>query len=345
MTISTIKTYINLISGSLDKFRRLPGSEKYNFRCVYCGDSEKTSSKARGYLLPNKKSDGYFYFCHNCKVSKPFHIFLKEKFYDLYREYTMDSFSQKGSMGSHAKIKADILETKPKETAKMDLKTIEMLRSDHFARTYVERRRIPKEWHSEIMFTENFQEFTNTLIPGKFPKPYKNDPRLVIPFHDSDGKLIGFQGRSVPGGPVDTKVRYFTIMLNENARKIFNLNRVDTNKPYYICEGPIDAMFLDNCLAVAGSDIKTAMSSLPNISNATVILDNQPRNKEVVSEYAKCVDFGVKVFFWPDYIEEKDINDVICFGNRTASELQSIIDSHSYKGLRAKVELSNWKKI
>jgi hypothetical protein len=297
--MSTIdKDFINLISGSLDKFRRLPGSEKYNFRCIYCGDSEASKSKARGYLLPDRKKDSYYYYCHNCKVPKPFSIFLKEKFYDLYREYILAKFGR--NEGQSFKISEDILETKVVvDTSPMDsLKTIESLPNDHFAKVYVKNRQIPRHWWTDLMYTDNFKAFTNTIIPGKFSHPGNKDSRLVIPFHNEDGKLIGFQGRAL----YETRARYITIMLDDHAKKIFNLDRVDTNKPYYICEGPIDAMFLDNCLAVAGSDIKTALQSLTNIGNITVILDNQPRNKEVISEYVKCVDFGVKVFFWPDYI-------------------------------------------
>ena len=68
--------YINLVSVRLNKF-----AEKkrglYNFRCPYCGDSQKYKNKCRGYLFL-KKNDIIFK-CHNCGVGRSLANFLKDQ--------------------------------------------------------------------------------------------------------------------------------------------------------------------------------------------------------------------------------------------------------------------------
>ena len=54
--------YINLVSSRLSLFKR-KNHGLYNFRCPFCGDSQKSKTKARGYLY-QKKTD-LFYRCHN----------------------------------------------------------------------------------------------------------------------------------------------------------------------------------------------------------------------------------------------------------------------------------------
>jgi len=330
--------YINLISSYLENFKQLSGSNKFNFRCYYCGDSEKNKKKSRGYLIPSDKDDSYYYYCHNCGISKQFKYVLKDIDSGLYQEYLREQLKP-----DSFKIDEHILETNTEIHSDLlyQLPTINDLCDPHFAREYVKSRKIPKKWYSVLRYTDNFKEFVNSIIPDKFSHTSKKDSRLIIPFHDYDGKLTGFQGRAL----YKTDLRYYTIMLEEDSKKIFGLDVVNTDQSYYVCEGPIDAMCLGDCFAVTGSDIKGGLAVLSNTSNATVILDNQPRNKEVCKQYSKCIDTGVKVFIWPDNITSKDINDAIVKEGFTSKELRAIIDENSFSGLVAKVKFSLWKRI
>ena len=66
--------YIGLLSSKLSQFKKKSGN-LYNFRCPYCGDSEKSKTKARGYLILNKTF--YVYKCHNCEKSTDFGSLLR----------------------------------------------------------------------------------------------------------------------------------------------------------------------------------------------------------------------------------------------------------------------------
>ena len=81
--------YARLISARLDKFKRVREGV-YNFRCPYCGDSQKHKNKSRGYFFTKKS--GLVYKCHNCGVGRSFGSFLKENAPDVFDEYTMERY-------------------------------------------------------------------------------------------------------------------------------------------------------------------------------------------------------------------------------------------------------------
>ena len=86
--------------------------------------------------------------------------------------------------------------------------------------------------------------WVNTLIPNKFPTIKNDHPRVVIPFYDVKGNVFAFQGRAF--GIEEPK--YITIKLDVNKRRVYGLDRLNMNEQVKIVEGPIDSMFLKNCL-------------------------------------------------------------------------------------------------
>jgi len=57
------------------------------------------------------------------------------------------------------------------------------------------------------------------------------------------------------------------------------------------------------------------------------------------------VEQGYKVCIWPDFISEKDINDMIIKQDLTGSAIQAIIDQNTFSGLAAKLRLQQWGKV
>jgi len=78
------KLYADCAASQFKCCKRL-GNGGFNFRCPYCGDSQKSQSKARGHVV--EKWGKRFFKCHNCGLSKPFDQFLKELDAELYAEY------------------------------------------------------------------------------------------------------------------------------------------------------------------------------------------------------------------------------------------------------------------
>jgi hypothetical protein len=215
----------------------------------------------------------------------------------------------------------------------LKIKKISQLQPDHPAKRYVENRMIPTSSHYKLYYTPKYNAWVNTILPGKL-NDKMDEPRLVIPFIDKNGILIGFTGRSFK----KNGLRYLTIMLDESKPKIFGLNTVDFTRPYYIVEGPIDSLFIDNAIATGdagGSDL-----ALENTENAIYVFDNEPRNKQICDRMEKLLDKGYKLCIWPTNLVDKDINDMILSNLNP----KAIIEKNIYSGLVGKLQLSHWRK-
>ena len=158
-------------------------------------------------------------------------------------------------------------------------------------------------------------------------------PRLLIPFRDEEGEIFAYQGRAFG----DEQPKYLTIKLQERD-KIFGLERVNKKEKVYVVEGPLDSLFLDNCIAVAGAE-------MPSLDyDFTVIFDNEPRNKELLKQIDKTINRGHKICLWPEGMEYKDINDMI-LGGYTKEEIQQTIKENTFQDASAKMQLTKWRKI
>ena len=107
-----------------------------------------------------------------------------------------------------------------------------------------------------------------------------------------------------------------------------------------ITEGPIDSLFLDNAIALAGAD---AVVNIQH-SQCTMIYDNEPRNKQIVDRMMNAVHNNFNLVIWPKSLENKDINDMIIAG-KTPAQVASIIYSNTFCGLSALQQINSWKRI
>jgi hypothetical protein len=131
-------------------------------------------------------------------------------------------------------------------------------------------------------------------------------------------------------------------MLDDTRDKIFGLENISIDETVYVVEGPIDSLFLDNCIAMAGSD--SSYTDKMDRSKIVYVYDNEPRNKEIVKRIDKAIDKEYNVVIWPDDMEVKDINDMIMSG-MSKYEVKSIIDKNTFSGLAARLRLNAWKRI
>lgn len=325
-----------MLSNRLELFKvKHKSPYKINFRCTFCGDSQKAKSKARGWLLENK-NQSFTYYCHNCGVSSSFINFLKSVDTEVYRDYLAEKFVNKNKKIEEMPVNKDNETVKPIFDAHplKRIKKISQLKHDHPAKLYIQQRKIPSKEHYRLYYAPKFKTWINSIIPDKF-EIKKDEPRLILPFLDENGKIFGVSARGFdPDG-----LRYITIMFYEDKQKIFGLDKVDTTKPYYIVEGGIDSLFVPNSIAMAGADGN--LTSLSNTHNAIVVFDNEPRNKEIHKRMQKVIDQGYRICIWPKTIEQKDINDMYLNG---LTDIENIIKKNTYKGLVAELTLAEWKK-
>ena len=315
--------YINLISSRFQKFKRVKNN-LYNFRCPICGDSQTNKNKARGYLYQIKNNTNYK--CHNCGINVSFNNFLKQIDTQIHKQYIFEKFKE-GNTGKNFTTQAPVLKFEaPKFKPKLDLPKAS---EDPVAKAYLENRKLNSD---NYYYTEKFKEWTNSLRPT-FDNVSKDEPRIIIPLFYQN-ILIGFQGRAL--GP--SKVKYITIMLTDDAPKIYGLDKVQKNKSVYITEGPFDSTFISNSIALCGADGDVDKWG---ICDPVWVYDNEPRNREILSRISRVIEMGQKVIIWPSTIKEKDINDMVLSG----LDVQSVIESNTYSGLEAKLKFTTWKKI
>jgi transcription elongation factor Elf1 len=338
MSVHIDRTFLLRISPKLVKFKQKK-QDLYNFRCPICGDSQKDKNLARGFVF--RKKNDYFFYCHNCSTSLTFYQFIDKVEPSLIKEYTLERYKEGNDKSTnYKKPKFDEFKSKPtfNYKEKLKLESIELLSEEHFAKAYCINRQIPEEKFKNLYFTPDFKKFVQDLGIEK-KGLHDNDPRLVIPFHDKSGKLTMIQGRSLG----ESKLRYITVKIDDDSKKLFGIDLVDEEEMIYVVEGPIDSLFLKNAVATADSNL-TSVSDVFDKSKFTLVFDNEPRNKDIIRLMEKAIEQHYNIVIWPAMITEKDINEMILAGF-TKEELQDIIHSNTFVNLRAKMEFVNWKKI
>ncbi len=325
--------YIGLVSSRLQKFKRVK-ADLYNFRCPLCGDSQKNKNKTRGYIYPVKNNTNFK--CHNCGASLSFNNFLKELDPVLHKQYTLEKFKE-GHTGKNFVVEEPKFNfQKPdfftKRENSKNLKKLDLPKASEvpISKEYLEKRKLNPE---KFYFADKFKKWTNTQ-KHTFDTIGRDESRIIIPMYDTDSNLIGFQGRAL--GP--NSVKYITVMLSDDAPKIYGLDKIDTSKSIYIVEGPFDSTFVQNAVAMCGSDIDIRSF---NWSDYIYVFDNEPRNREIVNRISKTINRGDKVIIWPTTIQQKDINDMVLAG----LNVMDVLKSNTYSGLEAKIKFNNWKKI
>jgi hypothetical protein len=276
--------------------------------------------------------------CHNCGVSTTFYNFLKQVDESLVKDYQLERYKNGTQYANTPSPDFTEAKEKPVFKERIQLESIINLPEAHFAKRYVESRKIPLAFKSQLYFAPDFAAFVQTLGVEKVGlKP--DDQRLVIPFFDEKKNLVAVQGRALG----ESKLRYITIKLHDDNQKVYGLDRINQDEMIYVVEGPIDSMFLNNAVATADANLES-ITKVFDKSKVTLIFDNEPRNKQIVEKINLAIDNHFNVVIWPEFIDSKDINEMVLDGF-SPDEIQDIISKNTFVNLRAKMEFVNWKKI
>lgn len=340
--------YVNQLSFRLRNFKR-KGNDQWNFSCPFCGDSKTNKYKARGYIFERKGK--LRFFCHNCSIPG-IDVPKLVKHIDpmMYDEYVKEKLLDAGRDNPKTELQEFVDKMKPPVfvtgSPLQHLKKISLFKPASAVKMWVDGRKIPTENHYRLFFCKQFKHWVNEhCIPGKFDEDSltRDEPRLIIPFMDKEGNLFGFQGRSFAK---NAAVRYITIILDDTKPKLFGIDKIDERLPHiYVVEGPLDSLFLPNCVASAGSDLTSNLSYITtDKSRFVIVYDNEPRNAEIVKKIEKAIEQGFSVCIWPDDTIEKDINDMILAG-KTRKKVLDTINNNVYIGLEARLRFNEWKKV
>ena len=346
MSIYIDNKYVRLVSSRLRNFKQ-KSDNLWNFSCPFCGDSQKNKLKARGYVFA--KGNDLLYRCHNCGVGTNVANLLKQVDPSLHGEYTFEKYkSGESNTIFHKSNTAPTFNIPSPRFGKVEKQRIfdhaewvSELQSGHFCLNYVQNRSIPEEHYDKLLFTSKYRQFIDALVPNH-GKTLADDARLVIPFYDVNGELVAVSGRALETS--EEKLRYVTVRTNDSDDKlIYGMDRVNLHQTVYLVEGPLDSLFITNCLASGDANLSLTAKNI-SAKNKVLIFDNEPRNKEVCKLIEKAIKLGEDVVIWPDTIEGKDINEMILNGF-SPDEIKGIIDSNTFRNLEAIAKFTFWKRV
>ena len=343
MSLSVESKYIGLISHRLRNFKRKQ-DYLWNFSCPICGDSKKNLHKARGYVY--KKGNNLFYSCKNCGIGTSLGKLLENVDGTLYKEYILERY--KSGESGFSNFKEPTFNVPSPRFDKLDKPKIfehaefcSNLSSEHFCLAYLKNRQIPKEFYSQLLFTSHYKKFIDALVPNH-GKKLIDDARVIIPFYDVYNNLIAVSGRALETS--DKTLRYITIRTTDSEEKlVFGMDRVSVHEPVRVVEGPLDSLFVKNCVASADANLAIVAENI-SAGKKVLIFDNEPRNKEIVKLMQESIKSNHNIVIWPNTIQAKDVNEMVMSGI-SVGEIESIISSNTFNGLQAQTKFVFWKKV
>ena len=336
MSLYTDQKYVGLISPRLDLFKQVRPN-LWNSRCPICGDSQKNRSKKRMYIYAKKQD--LFVKCHNCGYGSNLGNFIKHLDPHLHGQYILERYSQGQTNPRKTKepeFKFEPPKFKPKPTT-IDLPSIGTLPCDHHARLFYSGRKMPNDFLDKVYYADDFREWAMSISEIDYSNLGRSESRMVIPFYDTEGKLIAAQGRALGSH----ELRYITVKVSEDSTKVYGLERWNSESTTYIVEGPIDSMFLPNCLAVAGGDLQSIKIDK---EKCVLIFDNEPRNVHTVQKLMTSIDDGWSVVIWSKDKNFKDINDLV-INDLSTDEILEMINKTTMKGLEADWAAREWRNV
>lgn len=317
----------------------------YQCACPICKEGSSFTSKRRCYYVP--KNDNIF--CHNCGwSSKPFK-WIKEVTGDNdteiikeLKDFTPDVESYLDTSNTEApKINVATL---PIDSINLsDSLQLEYYKNDNIitaCRHLIKSRRLD----TAVNRPDNLYVSVNDKV-------HKN--RLVVPFINEHNEIEFYQTRTVLSKDNKVKPKYLGKVGSEKT--LFNINKVTADHDkVYIFEGPINAFFTKNSVAVAGITERgksftvrqqQQLDSTLKFYDRVWILDSQWVDRASLIKSEVLLKQGESVFIWPEKFGKrfKDFND-IAIECKVDEVGWDFIQKNTFDGLKGIVRLSEIKK-
>jgi hypothetical protein len=306
----------------------------YNARCDVCGDSKKRKKLKRLHLYKKSSYENDSIKCMNCNATFTMYSYLKKQHTHLLAPYIQEtSINTLNTLNSFKPISIDsaikIEEVKkvektnklftferPKELISPNSEVASYIKSRGFTREILKHHKI-KLFLSKGMVSLGKGKEVNL-------KDY-----IVIPLVENE-KWYGFYSRSI-----HNKIFYTYIPEENTGYKVWNYFDVNRKDTVYIFEAIFNALSTSlNSIACLGSDIDS--ERLKELKEPVFCFDNDATGREKALKYAKM---GYKVFIYPDYITQKDFNDILKEG-MTVESIDNLITSNIYQGIMAITKLT-----
>lgn len=317
--------------------RKSRQSEKINCRCFICGDSKKDTTIKRGWIyFPNGGVPNYFCFNESCSAqgvgllakiqgttNKQAFAQVVQRFRDRDDNFNFDGDDFIIDDDGFAEFNEPAPIEKEKEKFIIPADWLEL---DERATNIIESRKI-----MEAPFApKNWKLYVST-----------KHARIVIPWVDVNGNIIGYQMRSIYK---DQTPKYKFEMGSD--KPIFISGSFDNSFPYiFVGEGIFDMIFVQNGCAIGG--IKPTNKQLEILKTKypfheiILLLDNPwvdtASKKEIFNLYKK--NKSQRIFMWDKNNKSKDINDDVISSNDLMKYDKKYLEHHIVSLAKAKIML------
>lgn len=274
----------------------------FNFRCPFCGDSEKSKRKKRFHLQYNN-DESTFFNCFNCPATGTF--------YDLYAH--MEGISSSDAYKKLRKFDCETVKKSLVQKSTYKEKTIDYTKHDNFndflKNNCLSLESIPTSYYQSklieyLKFFKESRQITTELFvchSGIFEK------RIIIPIIEN-GVCVYFQGRRI----LETQYPKYLNPSVEKENVILNIRHFNPEKFIIVTEGILDADAIGyqgtTCLGASIDDI--FLSELYKYTNKGIILalDNDKAGQDQIQKIFKESKFNKKLLYFT-LDTEKDLNE------------------------------------
>jgi hypothetical protein len=307
----------------------------YNGSCPICREGTSWLKKKRCYYLPKKN----VICCHNCGwYGTPFNWIKEAGSYSIKELVTeIQNFDSSEDIIEIKVNKKPEIQTKslPEDSINLfdDLETAFWGNNYIFqkAKTVIQERKLDQAINRP-----------NSLYLSLTDPVHKN--RLIVPFCETNGDVVFYQSRKLLES--ESKPKYLSKMGQEKS--LYGLNNIKTDlDTIFITEGPIDAFFIKNGIAVAGitrgsnflftNKQKQQLKEL-FLFRKVWVLDNQHLDETSRYKTKQLLEAGYNVFIWPDK-NYKDIND-LCIAKSLNGIETSFLLENTYTKLKGLIKLA-----
>ena len=329
----------------IQKFYQFCGAPKYNKHnktyqgsCPICREGKSWLKKKRCYYIPSNNN----VFCHNCGWSGVPLRWLKEvtglDLNDIKKEIGELDTNQIVEVQTEKKIVVDTLPTD-------SINLLDNIQVEYYKDEIIVQRAIEYLTYRRLNTAHNKP---TAIFLSLTDKLHKN--RIIIPFYDEFNKIVHYQTRTLLKADEKTWPRYISKQGSEKT--LFNFNKIDSNlDAYFVFEGPLNACFTANGIAVAGiqenshqlfTDKQQQQINQLHFMKRIWVLDSQWLDSAALKKSLILAELNENVFIWPEKIGrvKKDFNDIAIHANIDQIS-NDFIKSNTFTGIRAQIMLKN----
>jgi len=274
-------------------------SGQYNAGCPVCREGTHLGKKKRLYFYTKTNS----FYCFNCNKSWNAYTWLCEAGSMSYKDIENDI----NSNNYRVDRSSDIFQNKKQiQTHTLPYDSINL--NDNIQTSYYKDNQYVQ---SALQMISSRRLSTAINRPQNLyisMKDYIHKNRLCIPFYDDKNQISFYQTRSLD----NTLPKYLSKFSAEKT--VYGINNINTSLDYiFIFEGPIDAMFVENGVAITGLNMTNKQQAELNrypLHKKIWVLDNQCTDLASKQKTEDLLKNRSSVFVWPKDIKCKDFNEL-----------------------------------